>query len=165
MERNTYRPEGKRQRRWRLGRILGFCLRAFRNTAFVLWLVATLITISMSATAWAAYATYKAAQLTYRVGEMAVQHRQAMARAIARARLRRLVVAIPLVGAGAAVYFERQAYYEWLALYPDGTPEDYACDMAELTADVLDEVVQELPERVRPSERRLRNFVPDCTIT
>ena len=82
-----------------------------------------------------------------------------MARAIAKARLRRLVSAIPLVGAGAAVYFERQTYYEWQELYPEGTPEDYACDMATLTADVVDEVFQGLPTAIRPSERR---FVPDC---
>ncbi|MCH8518011.1 MAG: hypothetical protein LAT68_17055 [Cyclobacteriaceae bacterium] len=63
-----------------------------------------------------------------------------MARAIAKARLRRLATAVPFLGAGAAVYFERQTYTEWQELYPEGTREDYACDMAILTAEVFDEV-------------------------
>jgi hypothetical protein len=50
-------------------------------------------------------------------------------------------------------------------LYPDGTAEDYACDMAALTAEVVDEVLQELPELARPSERLVRDFLPDCDRT
>ena len=83
--------------------------------------------------------------------------------AIAKARLRRLASAIPLVGAGAAVYFERQTYYEWRELYPEGSAEDYACDMAALTAEVLDEVLEGLPATVRPPGSLVRGFVPECT--
>ena len=94
------------------GSILSACFRLLQNTAFVVWLIVALVSMSLTASAWAAYATWKATQLTYRVAEMAYQHRRTMARAIAKARIRRLASAIPFVGAGAAVYFERQTYYE-----------------------------------------------------
>jgi len=87
-----------------------------------------------------------------------------MARAIASARLRRLASAIPFVGAGAAIYFERQTYYEWRESYPEGTTDDYACDMASLTAEVVDELVQGLPTAVWPSDRLVRNLTRDCKI-
>lgn len=136
--------------------------RLCRNTVLVAWLVGGLVSVSVAATAWAAYASLRVAQLSSQVGAMAYQHRREMARVIAKARVRRLTTAIPFVGAAAAVYFERQSYYEWVALYPDGTAEDYACDMAALTAEVIDEVFQELPAAARPSERRVRDFLPDC---
>lgn len=146
------------KRRWRIGSIF----RLLQSTAFVVWLIFALISMSLTATAWAAYATWKATQLTYRVAEMAFQHRRAMARAIAKARLRRLASAIPVLGAGAAVYFERQSFWEWQELYPKGTYNDYACDMAALTADVVDEVLQDLPSPIRPPASLARGFIPDC---
>jgi hypothetical protein len=151
-----------RQRRWSVGRMVSTFLGICRNTLLVVWLVAVLISLSLSAAAWAAYATWRVAQLTYQVGQMAYQHRREMARAIAKARVRRLTTAIPFVGAAAAVYFERQSYQEWRELYPDGTAEDYACDMAALTGEVIDEVLQELPVATRPSERLVRGFLPKC---
>ena len=156
----TENQEPLPKRRWRSGRVISTVFRALQNTVFVVWLIAVLASMSLTASLWAAYATWKATQLTYRVAEMAVQHRRAMARAIVKARLRRLASAVPLVGAGAAVYFERQSYYEWQELYPDGSYNDYACDMAALTAEVVDEV---LPATVRPPASLVRGFVPDCT--
>ena len=147
------------KRRWRIGWIF----RVLQNTAFVVWLIVALASMSVTASLWAAYATWTATQLTYRVADLAVQHRRAMARAIAKARLRRLASAIPLVGAGAAVYFERQTYHEWRELYPEGSAEDYACDMAALTAEVVDEVLEGLPATVRPPGSLVRGFVPECT--
>jgi len=162
MTNDTEPPTSVRQRRWRAGWIISTFLRVCRNTVLVTWLVATLISLSLSVAAWAAYATWRVAQLTYQVGEMAYQHRRELARAMAKARIRRMTTAIPIVGVGAAVYFERQAYSEWRELYPDGTLDEYACDMAMLTAGVMDEVFQELPQAVRPSEQMMGNFIPDC---
>ena len=156
----TEHQEPPPKRRWRSGRVISTVFRALQNTVFVVWLIAVLASMSLTASLWAAYATWKATQLTYRVAELVVQHRRAMARAIAKARLRRLASAVPLVGAAAAVYFERQTYYEWQELYPEGTYNDYACDMATLTAEVFDEV---LPATVRPPASLVRGFTPDCT--
>ena len=47
-------------------------------------------------------------------------------------------------------------------LNPDGSYNDYACDMAALTAEVVDKV---LPATVRPSGSLVRGFVPDCDNT
>jgi hypothetical protein len=85
-----------------------------------------------------------------------------MARAMAKARIRRFVVAVPLLGSVAAVYFERQAFYEWLELYPDGTLEEYACDMTSLTAEVLDEALQVLPAVLRNQLGIPDGLVLDC---
>lgn len=145
-----------------VGRVRSVFLRVARNTVLVAWLLVSLVSVSVAATAWAAVQTWKVAQLTYQVGAMAYQHRRELVRAMAKARVRRLTTAIPIVGVGAAIYFERQTYGEWRELYPDGTPEEYACDMATLTAEVMDEVLQELPELARPSERRVQGFLPDC---
>ena len=120
----TEHQEPPPKRRWRIGRVVSACFRLLQSTVFVVWLIVALVSMSLTASAWAVYATWKATQLTYRVAEMAVQHRRAMAGAIAKARLRRLASAIPFVGAGAAVYFERQSFYEWQELYPDGTYND-----------------------------------------
>ena len=120
----TEHHEPPPKRRWRSGRVISTVIRALQNTVFVVWLIAVLASMSLTASLWAAYATWKATQLTYRVAELAVQHRRAMARAIAKARLRRLASTVPLVGAGAAVYFERQSYHEWQELYPDGSYND-----------------------------------------
>jgi len=115
------------------------------------------------ATARAARLTYRVAELSSRVALLGEQHRRALAQAIAKARVRRLIVAVPVVGAAAAVYFERQTYYEWQQLYPDGTFEDYVCDMATLTAEAIDEVLQELPSWSRPPERVVEGFLYNCT--
>jgi hypothetical protein len=139
----------------RLRRVFSDLVFALRSTVFVVWVIGTLAVFSLTATVWAAYKTWQVAQLTYRVAELGYQHRRAMARAMAKARIRRIAVAVPIVGAGAAVYFERQAFSEWQQLYPDGALEEYACDMTALTAEVLDEVLQGLPSAVRPPERYL----------
>jgi hypothetical protein len=145
-----------------MAKVRTMVLRVARNGVLVAWLLVSLVSVSVAATTWAAVQTWKVAQLAHRTAEMAYQHRREMARAIAKARLRRLTTAIPVVGTAAAVYFERQSYQEWQALYPEGTAEDYACDMAGLTAEALDAVLQDLPEIARPSEQRVRGFLPDC---
>lgn len=76
----------------------------------------------------------------------------------ATARLKRAVTAIPVVGIGAAGYFEESERREWLASNPGKTNADYACEIAELTSEVLDKVVSELPMNVKlPSWA-----IPDC---
>ena len=97
----------------------------------------------------------------------ALTNRRAIAEAIAqtktKARLRRIIAAIPLAGLAAAGYFERQDYLDWQADNPDGTFEDYSCEVATLSAEVVDEVLQELPERVRPNRNLVISALPDCS--
>jgi hypothetical protein len=64
---------------------------------------------------------------------------------MAKARLRRIATAVPIVGLGAAGYFEERDRRDWLDANPGKTNADYACEIAELTASVMDEVLAELP--------------------
>jgi len=78
----------------------------------------------------------------------------------AKARIRRAVVAIPVVGIGAMVYFEERNFKEWLEDNPDGTRREYGCEVVDMTAEVLEEVLQELPEYARPEPETVFKLIP-----
>ena len=59
-------------------------------------------------------------------------------------------MAVPLVGTGAALAFEANGLNVWLEENLDKSPTDYGCEVASSSAEVLDEVLAELPEKVRP---------------
>jgi len=73
-----------------------------------------------------------------------------------------LIVAVPVIGAAAIAYFEERDYRDWREENPDGTRQQYLCEMSALTAEVIDEVLQDLPELVRPAPEALMARVPDC---
>ena len=89
-----------------------------------------------------------------------------MAKAIskekAKARLRLLIVAVPLVDTRAALAFEANDLKVWLEENPDNSPTDYGCGVAYASADVMDEVLAELPERFRPSSGLIMSRMPEC---
>lgn len=97
----------------------------------------------------------------------AAAQRQAVATAVtrtkAKARLRRMVVMVPVAGIAAAGYFEEQDYQEWKAQNPGLGRTDYACEVSRVSADVIDDMLQGLPEDVRPSREFLLSKLPDCT--
>ncbi|NDV50532.1 hypothetical protein [Salipiger sp. PrR003] len=74
----------------------------------------------------------------------------AVTRTKARARLRRLVTAVPIAGVAAAAIFERRDFAAWKEENPGRDGGDYGCEIAGVSAQVLDEVLQELPEAMRP---------------
>lgn len=136
--------------------------RLLQSTVFLGWMVAILFTTSVAATGWAIHAVYTAATVTAGAAAAAAAHRREIARLAAKARLRRMIVAVPVLGGSAAIYFERQEYARWRADNPGATGSDYACFVAGSTGEVLDEVLQELPQRIRPSPDRVRSLLPDC---
>ena len=107
---------------------------------------------AVSATAAARAVTHKR-QLAKaeRDRQAAARHRNKIANVRAKARLRRLVVAIPFVGVGAVGVFERREYLEWKEDHPNGTIDSYAAEVAAASAEVVDEVLQELPALLRPA--------------
>lgn len=115
---------------------------------------------------WALSLSAQVATMTAAAATAAIAQRKAVAKAIARtrarARLRRLVVAIPVVGAAAMIAFERSDFLEWKEENPDGTAEDYGCEIAVMSGEVVDEVLQDLPERVRPSRELVMDRLPEC---
>ena len=134
--------------------MLGGVLSVFRNTVFLVTMLAVLFTTTLGATAWAWRTTAHAAALTGQVASMAAQHRkqvrEAVFRAKAQARLRRIVVALPVAGAAAIGYFEEQDYQEWLSKNPEGTRGEYACQVSKVSGEVVGEMLQDLPEWMRP---------------
>lgn len=104
--------------------------------------------------------------MTVSAAAAALANRKAIAAAIvrtkAKARLRRAVVALPIAGVAAAVAFERQDYLEWKDDHPDGDVEDYGCEVGTVSAEVIDDVLQELPGPVRPSRDWLLSRLPGC---
>lgn len=144
-------------------------LKLLRST----WLLATVCTVFA---VWAAGASWQAIQLGAKVtaastaataaaaqhrrelakanrdkSTAAARHRNELAKTKAKARLRRFVVAVPVAGAVAVGYFERRDYLDWKEEHPEGTMDVYAAEVATASAEVVDEVLQELPEELRPA--------------
>jgi len=98
---------------------------------------------------------------------MADTHRKQLTKEVtrtkAKARLRRAVVAVPIAGIAATAYFEEQDFQEWLIENPDSTRREYACSIATLSAEVVDEVLQELPKTLRPAPETVLSIVPECS--
>ena len=98
--------------------------------------------------------------------DAAVERRKAVSKAVARtkakARLRRALVAVPIVGAGAVFWFEARDFKEWQEENPGGTPAEYGCETALLSAEVMDEFLQDLPEALRSRPKLLSDQVAAC---
>ena len=113
-----------------------------------------------------ASATAQVATLSASAATAAALHKKQMAKAIskekAKARLKRLIVAVPLIGTGAAVAFEGNDLKVWLEENPDKSPKDYGCEVASSSAEVMDEVLTEFPKQVRPSRDFIMSQMPEC---
>lgn len=141
-------------------------LRWLRNTVVLMWLCGALAVSTVALGVQAFTLSAQVATMTASASAAALRHRKdltkAVAKAKAKARLRRLLVAVPVVEAGAAVAFETQDYRAWQVDHPEGTFADYSCEVAEVSAEVVDEVLQDLPESMRPSRDLVLGQLPDC---
>ena len=148
-------------------------VRILKNVTFLLFLCGSLALSTVSfamqtvrLTAEVADLSLEVATISTQAAAAALQHRKALAKAVAKAkakgRLRRVAAAIPILGIGAVAAFERADYLEWQGENPEGTMQDYSCEMASNSAEVIDEVLQELPEKVRPSRDLVLAQLPDC---
>ena len=111
-------------------------------------------------------ATAQVATLSANAATAAALHKKQMAKAISKektkARLKRLIVAVPLVGTGAALAFEANDLKVWLEENPDKSSTDYGCEVASSSAEVMDEVLAELPKKVLPSSDFVMSKIPEC---
>ena len=137
-----------------------------RTTAFVAVLIVSLATTAVSMGIWAISLTAQVTTMTASAAATAIANRKAIAAAVARtkakARLRRALVILPIAGVAAAVAFEREDYLEWKEENPEGDVEDYSCEVSQISAEVIDDVLQDLPEQVRPSKDWLLARMPRC---
>ena len=131
-------------------------LALVRNTVFLAGLSLLLLTTTIGAITWGVQTAALATAVTSKAVARAVMKTKA------KARIRRAVVAIPVVGIGAIVYFEERDFKEWKADNPDGTRQEYGCEVVDATSLVIEEVLQELPEAVRPQPESVFKAIPKC---
>ena len=111
--------------------------------------------------------TREVATLTAEAVSTAALHKKQLSKAVAKerakARLKRLVVAIPVAGIAAAIAFEASDAANWLENNPDKSSTDYGCEVAEDSAEVIDEVLIELPQVIRPQKELILSKLPTCS--
>ena len=137
-----------------------------KNTIFVVWLIGALASISIGMAIFTFQATATVARLSAEAANTAIRHRKEIAKAVtkvkAKARLKRIITMVPLAGLAAGAYFEEQEYEEWLEDNPDGSRQEYLCEVTVLSSEVLDEVLMGLPELIRPSKSAVTDMMPKC---
>ena len=47
---------------------------------------------------------------------------------------------------------------------PDGTRSDYLCEIADITSEILDEVINDLPQSIKPNKKLIESIAPKCQI-
>lgn len=141
-------------------RFITAAILLLKNTTFLLLLCLSLLVSTVSIGVKAAALSASVASLTATTLAHRGQIRKAVARTKAKARLRRIATAVPLLGIAAAAAFERQDFIEWKDENAEGTKAEYACEVATDSAEVIDDVLVELPEKVRPSKDLLLSYLP-----
>lgn len=68
------------------------------------------------------------------------------------------MAAVPFAGPAAVGYLEERDCRAWLAAHPGSTSADYFCDIAEATAEVVDEMLVDLPKNLSLPEA----VYPEC---
>ena len=126
-------------------------LKLFKNVFFLGFLVISLAISTLTLGFHAANLTAKVAVLTSASTVAAVKHRKDIAKVLAKARLKRFIVAIPILGSGAAVAFEASEFKNWQAANPQKSEVDYLCENASLTIEIFEDVIKELPENLQVS--------------
>lgn len=140
-----------------------------RTTSFLVMLCVSLAATTISFGVWAVSLTAQVTTMTASAAAAAIANRKAIAAAVvrtkAKARLRRALIVVPVAGIAAAAVFEHQDYLEWKNDNPDADLGDYGCEISAVSAEVVDDVLQDLPEEVRPSRHWLLARMPECEAT
>ena len=144
-------------------------LSLFKNTVFVIWLLCSLATITVFSSIWALQKTFMVAKLSAEITSNTIKHRKEIKKTItkikAKARLKRIITMLPIAGTAAGIYFEESEFQEWLIDNPNGKRSDYLCEIAEITSEIIDEVIDALPQSIKFGENLLKAITPECTKT
>ena len=144
-------------------------LSLFKNTVFIIWLLCSLATITVFSSIWALQKTFMVAKLSAEITSNTIKHRKEIKKTItkikAKARLKRIITMLPIAGTAAGIYFEESEFQEWLIDNPNGKRSDYLCEIAEITSEIIDEVIDALPQSIKSGENLLKALTPECTKT
>ena len=106
------------------------------------------------------------AKLSTEITANTIKHKKEIKKIIskikAKARLKRMITMLPFAGAAAGIYFEESEFQEWLLNNPGGTRSDYLCDIADFTSEILDEVINDLPQSIKPNKNLIETIAPEC---
>ena len=91
-----------------------------------------------------------------------VEKNKAIARTKAKARMRRAIVAVPVAGFTANALFEKTDFDEWQVDNPNKGMDDYVCEVSRVSAEIVDEILQELPSELRPRGGAAVAQLPKC---
>lgn len=142
-------------------------LSLFKNTVFLIWLLCSLASITVFTSIWALQKTFMVAKLSAEITSNTIKHKKEIKKTItkikAKARLKRIITMLPIAGAAAGIYFEESEFQEWLIDNPNGKRSDYLCEIAEITSEIIDEVINTLPKSIRSGENLLKDISPACT--
>jgi hypothetical protein len=142
-------------------------LSLFKNTVFLIWLLCSLASITVFSSIWALQKTFMVAKLSAEITSNTIKHRKEIKKTItkikAKARLKRMITMLPIAGAAAGIYFEESEFQEWLIDNPNGKRSDYLCEIAEITSEIIDEVINTLPKSIRSGENLSQAISPACT--
>ena len=142
-------------------------LSLFKNTVFLIWLLCSLASITVFSSIWALQKTFMVAKLSAEITSNTIKHRKEIKKTItkikAKARLKRMITMLPIAGAAAGIYFEESEFQEWLIDNPNGKRSDYLCEIAEITSEIIDEVINTLPKSIRSGENLSQAISPVCT--
>ena len=140
-----------------------------KNTVFLIWLLCSLASITVFTSIWALQKTFMVAKLSAEITSNTINHRKEIKKTItkikAKARLKRIITMLPIAGAAAGIYFEESEFQEWLIDNPNGKRSDYLCEIAEITSEIIDEVIDALPQSIKSGETLLKAITPECTKT
>ena len=144
-------------------------LSLFKNTVFLIWLLCSLASITVFSSIWALQKTFMVAKLSAEITSNTIKHRKEIKKTItkikAKARLKRIITMLPIAGAAAGIYFEESEFQEWLIDNPNGKRSDYLCEIAEITSEIIDDVIDDLPQSIKSGENLLKAITPECTKT
>ena len=139
----------------------------FKNTVFIIWLLCSLASITVFSSIWALQKTFMVAKLSAEITSNTIKHRKEIKKTItkikAKARLKRIITMLPIAGTAAGIYFEESEFQEWLIDNPNGKRSDYLCEIAEITSEIIDEVIDALPQSIKSGENLLKAITPECT--
>jgi uncharacterized protein (DUF2384 family) len=133
----------------------------------MIWLLCSLASITVFSSIWALQKTFMVAKLSAEITSNTFKHRKEIKKTIskikAKARLKRIITMLPIAGAAAGIYFEESEFQEWLIDNPNGKRSDYLCEIAEITSEIIDDVIDDLPQSIKSGENLLNAITPECT--
>ena len=140
-------------------------IKLFRSSLFLIILIVGLGITLVQTSLKLANLTAQVATLTAAAATTAQQKKRMtkiLSKERAKARLKRLIVAVPFLGVGASVAFEAGDLNNWLRENPTKDAGDYGCEVTSSSAEVVDEVLSDLPKNFRPSKGKIMGKMPGC---